>query len=553
MAALAAAITVGTVQAKGVYKPGQVIGAGTGVTGNVTVDQINAGAVTDKYAPTVKDGADTITINPDGSETLTAPLNVREGKVVVTGEAGEELVITGKQGGVVSGTAAPWLSVGGTAIDTDADGEVEAPQMVINGVTVRGTSSSVNVGNPDGAGSLLVTNGGKLDITKNGSSSLFIGLSATPNNVGDAVGSQNSNATTKNPGSDDRYSGTYTDTSKTTNGAKEYKFGKGEVTVKGQGSSIEAGSCIGIAEGTLNVEDHATVVAGNREVSLLGDGNGVTSVINVKNQAELIIKNHLYTGYKYDTTNIINVENATMTVEKEIYLGVGYNYDDNDFTGNGSTTEMNLTGASTVSLDTIVVGYKDSSAVSISAQSKLVGQELNINEAGSVESSGTIDMTTLAAEGGSLVLNGNAKVNVADATFTRGQLTVTDVATFTGNVTLDGDSILTLGLGSTIFMTGGTLDMNASTIYVDLGDKNLADVLASKDAIFTINYIPTESDVEMGTVNVQFVNIDAEGNRVAQGETIALANTTARIIPEPTTATLSLLALAGLAMRRRRK
>lgn len=57
----------------------------------------------------------------------------------------------------------------------------------------------------------------------------------------------------------------------------------------------------------------------------------------------------------------------------------------------------------------------------------------------------------------------------------------------------------------------------------------------------------------MGAVNVQFVNIDAEGNRVAQGETIALANTTARIIPEPTTATLSLLALAGLAMRRRRK
>ena len=64
------------------------------------------------------------------------------------------------------------------------------------------------------------------------------------------------------------------------------------------------------------------------------------------------------------------------------------------------------------------------------------------------------------------------------------------------------------------------IDTDAETFsfYVDLGDKNLADVLASDDAIFTINYIPTESDVEMGAVNVQFVNFDAEGNRLAQGE-----------------------------------
>ncbi len=101
----------------------------------------------------------------------------------------------------------------------------------------------------------------------------------------------------------------------------------------------------------------------------------------------------------------------------------------------------------------------------------------------------------------------------------------TDKSTFT----TDGTTAYTLGAGSyTIKYLGGTNGSAAADLYLD----------GAKVAGFT-----------SGNHNMNGVNNGGDTLNLTTNDTYGVTAT----IPEPTTATLSLLALAGLAARRRRK
>lgn len=68
----------------------------------------------------------------------------------------------------------------------------------------------------------------------------------------------------------------------------------------------------------------------------------------------------------------------------------------------------------------------------------------------------------------------------------------------------------------------------------------------------TTSIIVTRTDNSVHTLNITNLELDAKAISFTHNRT-SIGNMTVTVIPEPTTATLSLLALAGLAARRRRK
>ena len=115
----------------------------------------------------------------------------------------------------------------------------------------------------------------------------------------------------------------------------------------------------------------------------------------------------------------------------------------------------------------------------------------------------------------------NGGTNVSGTALVEGAFNNNSVATISGSTILDADSnvILTLNISSTAMTTP-----SSATTTINLG-KN-----------FALNQIKLGADGPNSNVN-----------------TWVVSNMTVSYIPEPATATLSLLALAGLAARRRRK
>lgn len=141
-----------------------------------------------------------------------------------------------------------------------------------------------------------------------------------------------------------------------------------------------------------------------------------------------------------------------------------------------------------------------------------------------------------------------------------GTLSLEEVALGDTSVTMDGGLINILSdveVGE-LTLNGGTLNFDGDYV-ISLGGEaiNLSDDVAitiSVDSVNSGHYVLFE-DVALNSVgldNLSITVVDATG---AQKEVVAsYSNGSVTVtIPEPTTATLSLLALAGLAARRRRK
>ena len=184
----------------------------------------------------------------------------------------------------------------------------------------------------------------------------------------------------------------------------------------------------------------------------------------------------------------------------------------------------NLTGndASLIVDSTSVV-----EALSEDSMLTLVGQGASVENAGTigidiVMNAGeltALDNSTLAAvtaNGGVMNVEGNVEMT--------GALTLGDaVLNFSNNAVIDlGNNAITIGDGTTInVLLADGQDADNLTLFVN----------AKADSATSVN------------VNI----VDADGN------VLSTASATISSVPEPTTATLSLLALAGLAARRRRK
>ena len=210
-----------------------------------------------------------------------------------------------------------------------------------------------------------------------------------------------------------------------------------------------------------------------------------------------------------------------------------------------------------------------------------------------VNSGGTLHVYQNATIEGDIILNGgfviieptfdqNASLSlqeaaiVSDITVNSGELNILGDCQ-TGNITLNGGDIYfgedvtaaadSMALNDKVTtVTTGALTLNSGTIYIadnyiiDLGESdlvlsenvNIVLSVASLENLEGITLFETTGNTTgLEDLTVTCVDKDGETKEMAVAYNNGAVVTTT--IPEPTTATLSLLALAGLAARRRRK
>lgn len=179
----------------------------------------------------------------------------------------------------------------------------------------------------------------------------------------------------------------------------------------------------------------------------------------------------------------------------------------------------------------------------------------------------TEDMMNITITGGQVknygVLNGDISVqggvlellagNVGDITMTAGEIIVQSNST-TGNLTLNGGTI-TFAEGAVLTLSGdSTVALNGANVIVQVS----ADTLAGLEQGSNVTLFDVGTDtLDFNNTVVTFVNGEDSVQAIVSGAAADSANggqvIVNAVIPEPTTATLSLLALAALAARRRRR
>lgn len=261
-----------------------------------------------------------------------------------------------------------------------------------------------------------------------------------------------------------------------------------------------------------------------------------------------------------------NGQKGNVAISNDIYLGKSSStYDSIHFgnnAGEGYTTEIS---GDIYLVESAAISSRGDKAVNIT------GKVTDKNVSGSTKADGGY---TLTVKGKGYDFSGD--VDVTGLTLANyGNNTA--VATFSGSVTVDQ---LTLNAGSIMNVTGLvddttdsalsvaesiTFGLNAvmnvtGSITLDASLINLAEgiTFTSADEWTLINVTGTGASLTVNGLenwtgfNVTFDETDYTSVLVQDGNSLKLTFKS-QSIPEPTTATLSLLALAGLAARRRRK
>ena len=165
-------------------------------------------------------------------------------------------------------------------------------------------------------------------------------------------------------------------------------------------------------------------------------------------------------------------------------------------------------------------------------------------EYGNLEGSLTIE------QGGQVTLNEDA--NVGDIVVKGGKLAIAGDAT-TGSISINGGTIefdsstqLTLVENATISIADGV------KVVVKMSAEDLVKLNNGEDVSITL-FDSATSTLEFDNTLITFTDGEQSVDKTVTGSATGGAVTVTGSIPEPTTATLSLLALAALAARRRRK
>lgn len=160
------------------------------------------------------------------------------------------------------------------------------------------------------------------------------------------------------------------------------------------------------------------------------------------------------------------------------------------------------------------------------------------------------DTLSHATIGGALTLNSGVTITLNEAhngTLTTNGLTLDGDATFNGNLVVKG--------GELDFTSGGTLTMGCD-VTIGNDEDSIVTVVLTQDMVESIkqgDYVAIIRNVNIATLgsHIEFRGADFELERPNVYE-LKQSGDKIYITPEPATATLSLLALAGLAARRRR-
>lgn len=214
---------------------------------------------------------------------------------------------------------------------------------------------------------------------------------------------------------------------------------------------------------------------------------------------------------------------------------------------NGAGGKLNIAEGAVVTVNSITIdGGKIvnngtiNGVVSMALRSAV--DTINITD-GELVNSGTIN-AAINMTGGSLVAEEGS--TIAGLTATGGDINVEGDITMSGDLVLDGDAELFFADADTTIDLGEyDAYFNGGTIALTLGDTDISEVVLFTNASGTdySGYTVTLKDSAGNTTGSAVMEQNADGS----------VTLTTAAVPEPTSTTLSLLALAGLAARRRRK
>ncbi len=270
------------------------------------------------------------------------------------------------------------------------------------------------------------------------------------------------------------------------------------------GGSVEMNGNVSLSDGSISTADKNVTIAG----TLAADNITVDNSSTLTNDGFIVVSG-----------GIVLKDGATLT-------------------NNGT-----ITGSSTFALMTA----DEQAAVILSETEDLIILE----EGAKLINEGSIEKDILV-KGGTLTL-ADSEGSTQNITMESGTIYVTGQGVQTGSLTLNGGTI-NFADGATVALDENqTYDLSGAEIIVMVDDVN--NIEGSTVTLFSGNGAGTVTGLESATFKFQDANAP---ENVVTGTITDLGSGSIKVeatvaIPEPTTATLSLLALAGLCARRRRR
>ncbi len=495
----------------------------------------------------------------DQDVTSTTPIVVREGTVTV-GNGKDEDSVSVTVGNTGSNYGARIVVAGKDA------------SLVLNNANMATTkpgngNNSMSVGGQDGDGKLTVTGGSSLYVQQ----AMFIGYESVPT-LNNWTGSHVPGtfvSTDKNDGTlycevapETKFENTKVETDGT-------RYATGKVVIE-DGSQVEVGGGMYVGNATITVTGKDTIL----KVGTNTDSNSVWLSDFGKSELTISEGATFYSGKKFTTGDadmseaVVTVKNATFTVANTVTLGCK---------DNASKAKISFESGANVQINNMLVGTNGSEAsVDILSEAEYTGESVTIGADGRLTLSGSMSLTgALVVDGGTYIGTdgqfGGSVFTMLDGAVVEGLTMTTGTVNISGEVSLSNVTFGTVINAAGLMMLGG--DDAALTVYIQQGSVINADDLnlgnGTNVAVVLDEGVIYEEGMELftltGSDSTQISELEAAlGNNLAvyeygntEGEGTVVENATGSIttnvVPEPTTATLSLLALAGLAARRRRK
>lgn len=520
------------------------------------------------------------------------------GTLVLTGTTTEYSTIYVREGEMQIGDGQTETTVSFYPRSTNAQGRYNALSVGGKNAVLRFNKANATcnetanmVGGMNGNGTMIIENGSNVNF--GGSNVFIIGdisvrEATDPNtNIPDGY----TNATTALAGAsvdtaDNLYKGTYTPAQ---NGSGD-SFGRGEVIVK-DGSYFKATyGNFWIGDGALKVEGEDTKVEiglnGYGYRTWLGLGENTTSEITVKDGATMEVNaSQFYSNYSDNSSSTITVDGAgsTFTIKDQTTADGEDKYNSAHFGANGenSSSTIRVTNGAALNLenDNSFFGWDGSdtinrtTTVEIGKDSSLYASDVTVNDGATVTNDGTISVSDagyIKVVGKGEVTN-NGSIEGDAWVYDGGTLVANDGSTlsrvFMGSY-IDGDSDGTLIINGAVTMNGKLEQFGTDGVVIIFNEGSSLDMNGNSITLGNIQLVfnvdgTVDNSTEFSTTSF-FKNYNVDSSDITDSTSVLVkgsdGSTTVRsvndlnvVVPEPATATLSLLALAALAARRRRK
>ena len=339
---------------------------------------------------------------------------------------------------------------------------------------------------------------------------------------------------------------------------------KSNITQSGSGNIVLNGEYKGVTF-DITQEDKGGVLNINGDLKTdVVKQNGAGSIVAASNKT--LSANNVYAGTVNETLDAdgnVTSRDASVEISGNVTLTDGTLKTETSQAGDVTVTndaslktdKITVSGDTFVNKGVIVALSSQADAARMMLSGSDDASDIIVVEGGKYVEYVTCEKSILVQEGGTLTLLDGS--NVADVTLESGTINVTGAATV-GSLTLNDTNSINFNFNgevapSIVLTSGDALDLSSTTIKVTVSTEMLENLAGQDFELFGGNvenitnatYIFTDGDADTSNDKIADVSLGSTSG------SIKVENV--QSIPEPATATLSLLALAGLCARRRRR